>query len=79
MNELERRIEKLEHQLKDKQAEINVADELQWDELNALQVELNMSEDLRRSDWRWGMFWNGVLTCVIIGFVFWTATHICQT
>jgi len=43
-----------------------------------LQVELNMSEDLRCSDWRWGAFWNGVLTCVIIGFVFWTATHICQ-
>ena len=59
MNELERRIEILEKQLKEKQ------------------VELNMSEDLRRSDWRWGMFWNGFLTCVIIGFVLWTATHIC--
>ena len=48
-------------------------------EITALKVQLNMSEDLRVSDWRWGIFWNGVLTCVIIGFVFWTATHICQS
>ena len=60
MNELERRIEILEHQLSEKQVEINIADELNFDEVKSCK------------------FWNGVLTCVIIGFVFWTATHICQ-
>lgn len=61
MNELERRIEKLEHQLSEKQIEINIADELNYDEVKGCK------------------FWIGFLTCVIIGFVFWTATHICQT
>ena len=61
MNELERRIEVLEHQLKEKQVEINIADELNYDEVKSCR------------------FWNGALTCVIIGFVLWTATHICQS
>jgi len=44
-----------------------------------LKVDVNVLVDLRCSDGRWSRFWNGLLTCVIIGFVFWTATHICQS
>ena len=48
-------------------------------QLNEKQVRLNISEDMYYNNLKSYGFWNGVLTCVIIGFVFWTATHICQT
>ena len=62
MNELERRIEKLEHQLKDKQEEINIADELHYDEVYEINVRLNILVDLNKS-YRWN---HGFLICVII-------------
>jgi len=73
MNELERRIEKLKHQLKDTQDELDTANELHtsflW-RIEQLNVDLVIANDLDKSR-KWN---NGLLICLVISMALWIAT-----